>query len=105
MNIQGRTLIKILGAVGVGGVLFLAHWILLPVPVPVTGVRYNSLLWMCTLNTDLTWPDLTRHKLQAICDVSLGQSFRKFNSRSSQCSTTGVTKVVVYAILSVGWCL
>ena len=26
-----------------------------PVPVPVTGVRYNSLLWMCTLNTDLTW--------------------------------------------------
>ena len=29
-----------------------------PVPVPVTGVRYNSLLWMCTLNT-LTWPDLT----------------------------------------------
>ena len=28
-----------------------------PVPVPVTGVRYNSLLWMCTLNT-LTWPDL-----------------------------------------------
>ena len=26
------------------------------VPVPVTGVRYNSLLWMCTLNT-LTWPD------------------------------------------------
>ena len=26
-----------------------------PVPVPVTGVRYNSLLWMCTLNT-LTWP-------------------------------------------------
>ena len=29
-----------------------------PVPVPMTGVRYNSLLWMCTLNT-LTWPDLT----------------------------------------------
>ena len=28
-----------------------------PVPVPVTGVRYDSLLWMCTLNT-LTWPDL-----------------------------------------------
>ena len=27
------------------------------VPVPVTGVRYNSLLWMCMLNT-LTWPDL-----------------------------------------------
>ena len=26
--------------------------------VPVTGVRYNSLLWMCTLNP-LTWPDLT----------------------------------------------
>ena len=26
-----------------------------PVPVPVTGVRYNSWLWLCTLNT-LTWP-------------------------------------------------
>ena len=26
--------------------------------VPVSGMRYNSLLWMCTLNT-LTWPDLT----------------------------------------------
>ena len=25
-----------------------------PVPVPVTGVRYSSLLSMCTLNTDLT---------------------------------------------------
>ena len=25
-----------------------------PVPVPVTGMHYNSLLWMCTLNT-LTW--------------------------------------------------
>ena len=28
----------------------------------MTGMRYNSLLWMCTLNTltwlDLTWPDL-----------------------------------------------
>ena len=29
-----------------------------PVPLPVTDVRYNSLLLMCTLNT-LTWPDLT----------------------------------------------
>ena len=27
-----------------------------PVPVPMTGVCYKSLLWMCTLNT-LTWPD------------------------------------------------
>ena len=29
----------------------------LPPFVSVTGVRYNSLLWMCALNT-LTWPDL-----------------------------------------------
>ena len=44
---------------------YLDHWNTCPgqrnrrrlVPVPVTGVRYNSLLWMCTLNT-LTWPDL-----------------------------------------------
>ena len=28
-----------------------------PVPVRMTGIRYNSLLWMWTLNT-LTWPDL-----------------------------------------------
>ena len=26
-------------------------------------------------------------------------------SRSSQCSTTGLTKAVVCAILSVGWCI
>ena len=30
-----------------------------PVSVPVTGVHYHSLLWMCTLNT-LTWPDLRK---------------------------------------------
>ena len=30
------------------------------VSVPMTGVRYNSLLWMCTLNT-LTWPE-NNHK-------------------------------------------
>ena len=33
------------------------------VPVPMTGMCYNSLLWMCMLNTltwpDITWPDLT----------------------------------------------
>ena len=29
----------------------------IPVPDRWTPVRYNSLLWMCTLNT-LTWPDL-----------------------------------------------
>ena len=28
-----------------------------------------------------------------------------FISRSSQCSMTGVTKAVVCAILSVGWCI
>ena len=27
------------------------------------------------------------------------------SSRSSQCSTTGVTKAVVCVILSVGWCI
>ena len=32
------------------------------VPVPMTGMRYISLLWMCTINT-LTWPDL-------VCDIS-----------------------------------
>ena len=39
------------------------------------------------------------------------QMYRKLHidlvtlSRSSQCSTTGVTKAVVCAILSVGWCI
>ena len=28
-----------------------------------------------------------------------------YDSRSSQCSTTGVSKAVVCAILSVGWCI
>ena len=38
-----------------------------------------------------------------------GRSFKGWThwaiSRSSQCSTTGVTKAVVCAILSVGWCI
>ena len=33
-----------------------------PVPVPVTGVRYNSLLWMCALNT-LIWPDQCNYQM------------------------------------------
>ena len=36
---------------------------------------------------------------------SLAQSSKKNISRSSQCSTTGVTKAVVCVILSVGWCI
>ena len=36
-----------------------------PVPVPVTCVSYNSLLWMCTLNS-LTWPDLTWGNIRLI---------------------------------------
>ena len=38
----------------------------------------------------------------------VGSILRHFHwaiSRSSQCSTTGVTKAVVCAILSVGWCI
>ena len=38
---------------------------------------------------------------RALCQVH--QTY--FISRSSQCSTTGVTKAVVCAILSVGWCI
>ena len=41
-----------------------------PVHVPVTGVRYNSLLWMCTLNT-LTWPD---QKKPRVPDRGTGES-------------------------------
>ena len=43
------------------------------------------------------------------CDGSSDRSFMGWNhwaiSRSSQCSTTGVTKAVVCVILSVGWCI
>ena len=40
-------------------------------------------------------------------DPSCGEpiAFRAQISRSSQCSTTGITKAVVCAILSVGWCI
>ena len=43
------------------------------------------------------------------CDGSLHRSFMEWThwaiSRSSQCSTTGITKAVVRPILSVGWCI
>ena len=52
---------------------FRPHWVFfsypeqrnqrMPTPVPKRGVRYNSLLWTCSLHSltwpDLTWPDLT----------------------------------------------
>ena len=44
------------------------------------------------LQADFVHPVLSRER-----DVAI--------SRSSQCSTTGVTKAVVCAILSVGWCI
>ena len=37
-------------------------------------------------------------------DPSWGEPIEVFY-RSSQCSTTGVTKAVVCVILSVGWCI
>ena len=49
---------------------------------------------------------------KSIRSLSDGSSVRSFMgwthwaiSRSSQCSTTGVTKAVVCVILSVGWCI
>ena len=46
-----------------------------PVHVPVIGVRYNSLLWICTLNT-LNWPDKLRGKSdRSWCDGSSDRSF------------------------------
>ena len=38
-------------------------------------------------------------------DPSWGGPIELSISRSSQCSTTGVTKAVVCVILSVGWCI
>ena len=41
-----------------------------------------------------------------VCVCHWYQSLLKLDiSRSSQCSTTGVTKPMVCAILSVGWCI
>ena len=41
--------------------------------------------------------------------IKLSQTFNRLLvfelRRSSQCSTTGITKAVVGAILSVGWCI
>ena len=37
--------------------------------------------------------------------VAGGAGKRLAISRSSQCSTTGITKAVVCVILSVGWCI
>ena len=49
------------------------------------------------------------HSSEAWCDGSLDRSLMGWThcsiSRSSQCSTTGVTKAVVCVILSVGWCI
>ena len=38
-------------------------------------------------------------------DMCMNLSLSLSLSRSSQCSTTGVTKAVVCVILSVGWCI
>ena len=45
-------------------------------PVPVIVVRYNSLLWMCTLNT-LTWPDLTWPDLMVLDKKHFLQHFHR----------------------------
>ena len=58
------------------------------------------------------WATRQSHSHQSVrswCDGASDRSFMGWThwaiSRSSQCSTTGVTKVVVCAILSVGWCI
>ena len=51
----------------------------------------------------------SRTCVRSWCDGSSDRSFMWWThwpiSRSSQCSMTGVTKAVVCAILSVGWCI
>ena len=42
---------------------------------------------------------------QVISSILPGGPIELFLVRSSQCSTSGVTKAVVCAILSVGWCI
>ena len=53
--------------------------------------------------------DSSVESVRSWCDGSSDRSFMGRThwaiSHSSQCSTTGVTKAVVCAILSVGWCI
>ena len=53
--------------------------------------------------------ELRGKSVRSWCDGSSDRSFMGWThwaiSRSRQCSTTGVTKAVVCAILSVGWCM
>ena len=81
-----------------------------PARVPVTGVRYSRLIWMCALNT-LSWPDLTSSVVSAFIHCAMGRWIdlswwtHWAISHSNQCPTTGVTKAVLCDILSVGWCI
>ena len=64
--------------------------------VPVTSVRYNTLLWICTLNTltwrELTWPDLTwpDHWCSNRREIRTGLSWSIGWSRQGQEPTTTV---------------
>ena len=55
------------------------------------GPPKNKELWTYVVNFEFSRPK--------------SSSFIIIVSRSSQCSTTGGTKAVVCAILSVGWCI
>ena len=62
-------------------------------------------MYVCIYVCILTSDDVGK-SVRSWCDGSSDQSFMEWThlaiSRFSQCSTTGVTKAVVYVILSVG---
>ena len=70
------------------------------------GLNHSKLYTTITLRSEM-W--LRGKSVRSWCDGSSDRFFMGWThwaiSRSSQCSTTGVTKAVVCAILSVGWCI
>ena len=73
----------------------MAHWVNFVKYRELTKTTHNYVIWDCKVG------DI--HDMVHRFGVKTANPGS--NSRSTQCSTTGVTKAVVCTILSVGWCL
>ena len=60
---------------------------------------------LCQPTTRVTWMLIYSPQGTLLSGQNMGLPFIIAIFRASQCSTTGVTKVLVCAILSVGWCI
>ena len=77
---------------------------------PMTNVCYNSFLRRCTLNPISSSNIVVNYGKLHVKDPLLltkkcSGFHLRFISRSSQSSTTDITKTVVCAIVLVGWCI